>query len=137
MNFDPFRLSIREVLARYGRVRIPSARAFLRAAAAETLPLRPEHGGLMGASGTEGTGHEHEELAQRRRRAATLAVIAQHLGLSSEANLDIEVVSLDGRLQFVIRDVDEDVTVMLDEADADRIVEKMRAVTGSLIDRAI
>jgi len=129
--------SLRAAVSRYLRVRVSGPRDWLRAMVAETQPQRPEHGGLEGATGTENTAFEEEEQMRRRQRAATLAAIANHLGLSSEVDLDIEVVNQNGRLHFAIRDKASDVHVLLDEADAEKIVEKIRNVSGGLVDRSI
>ena len=129
--------SLRAALKHHARVRLSGPLDQVRNLAAETQPLRPDHGGLEGTAGAEGAAVEDEETTRRRHRAAALAALAHDLGLSSDVELDIAIVTDGCRLQFAIRDRVADVMVLLDEADAERIVAKLRHVSGALVDRAI
>lgn len=134
---DPSRPVFRSVVARYTRVRAAGARD-LANAAATTQPQRPDHGGATGAHGTDGAGHEDDETARKRRRRKALAAVAERLGLSREANVDIAV-DVDGEhARFTVRDLGTDqVLATFDEQGFQRLVTALRDLRGSLVDRAI
>lgn len=134
---DIGRPTFRDAVSRYLRARVSALRVRASALAESTPPLRPDHGGATGTTGTENPAREDEDSGSRRARHEALLAIAEYLALPRDANLHIEV-DVDGeQVTFRIRDADGRVLHTLAETEANGLVDVLGTFHGSLVDRRL
>lgn len=134
---DLGRPTFRDAVSRYLRARVSALRVRASDLAESTPPLRPDHGGATGITGTDNPADEDEERARRRRRQQALTAIADYLALPHDVKPHIEVDVGAEEVTFRIRDDDGRVLHTFAESQAGGLVDLLGTLHGSLVDRRV